>query len=80
MRGVEYPPHPCPKCNRLLQCSGVLTVTLPDGEFEVPSYQCDECLVMMKFGTGEFEAALTFAVGKDGQPFDPSAEDGRLRF
>ena len=41
----------------------------------------DECLMQVDIGEGEtMDVALTFAVGVDGQPFDPAAPDGRLRF
>lgn len=77
---VDYPSFNCPKCNRSLKCSGVLTVHLNDEDREVPVYQCDECIVMINFAGEQMEGALTFAVGADGQAFDPSADDGRLRF
>lgn len=65
-------PVPCPKCGRLLNPAGVVSVG--DGP-ELPVYQCDECLVTRSaFGT-PMEVALTFCVGADGQPFDPSAPD-----
>jgi hypothetical protein len=59
---------PCPRCNRLLEQSGELAV----GDTVCPVYQCDECLVPWEIGGETFEAAYTFAVGPDGQVFDPS--------
>jgi hypothetical protein len=67
---------PCPKCNRTLVQSGELTV----GEQTVPTFQCDECLMVIDFAGETMEVALTFALDADGQPFDPAAPDGRLRF
>lgn len=67
---------PCPKCGRPLQPSG--TITTEGGEF--PVYQCDECLVQTELFGERVEAALTFCVGEDGQPFDPASPDGKLHF
>jgi hypothetical protein len=66
---------PCPKCNRLLQASGVLVV---DG-VELPTFQCDECIKTVNLFGKPFSSALTFAV-KDGEAFDPAESDGQLRF
>ena len=69
------PTFPCPKCNRNLQASGVMTV----GDVSVPTFQCDECLMTVDFAGEPMELPLTFAVDADGQPFDPAAPDGRLK-
>lgn len=64
-------PISCPKCTRMLQQSGEVTID----EDTYPIYQCDECLVNdPTFG----EVALTFAIGRDGKPFDPATPDGSL--
>ena len=64
---------PCPKCNRTLTRSGA--VEIEGATF--PVFQCDECLVKdARFGDMEF--AYTFALGPDGEPFDPASEDGEL--
>lgn len=68
-------PVPCPKCGRTLQQSGVLTV----GNVELPTYQCDECIVPIDLGAGEsIDGALTFCVDPDGNPFDPASPGGKL--
>ena len=65
---------PCPKCGRLLQKSG--EVSIEDAAF--PVFQCDECIVQAEMFGEPFEVALTFAVDADGKPFDPATEDGQL--
>lgn len=59
--------HACPKCNRMLTASGVVE-DVELGELGV--FQCDECIAVWEFGGEDFETALTFAVGADGQPRD----------
>jgi hypothetical protein len=66
---------PCPKCNRNLGASGVVTI----GGKQLPTFQCDECLMKVNFDGEEMELALTFMLDENGQPFDPAAPDGRLR-
>lgn len=73
----SFPKVPCPKCGRPLSASGELTV---GDSLGVPTYQCDECLVDVDFAGETLSVALTFAVGPDGQPFDPADPEGRLRF
>lgn len=46
-------------------------VTMDDGQ-ELLSYQCDECLQSVKMFGEPVEVALTFCVGADGKPFDPT--------
>lgn len=73
--------YPCPKCGRTLRPSG--EAVLEDGAaspVSVSVYQCDECLMTVEFLGETTQVALTFAVKPDGQPFDPAAPDGRLRF
>ena len=67
---------PCPKCNRTLVQSGELNVA----GVVLPTFQCDECLMVIDFAGETMEVALTFALDASGQPFDPAAPDGRLRF
>ena len=67
---------PCPKCGRTLQRSG--EVEIEGAAF--PVFQCDECIVEAEMFGEPFEAALTFAVDADGNPFDPATEDGELPF
>ena len=43
-----------------------------------PVFQCDECIAEVEMFGEMQEVALTFAVGPDGKPFDPAAEDGSL--
>jgi hypothetical protein len=69
-------PFPCPKCGRRLMPSGELLA----GNVAVPTYQCDECLVMVDLFGQRHEVALTFAVDAQGRAFDPAEPDGRLRF
>lgn len=66
--------YPCPKCGRPLPQSGEVAV---DGK-AIPIYSCDECLMVAEIFGERMEMALTFAVGDDGQPFDPASPDGRL--
>jgi len=68
---------PCPKCNRLLTQSG--DISIGDSPALLPTFQCDECLKIVELFGVKHEVALTFAV-QDGQPFDPAAADGVLRF
>jgi transcription elongation factor Elf1 len=64
----------CPRCGRSLNKSGEVTI---EGE-TLPVFQCDQCIVSVSmFGT-QVEAALTFAVDKNGRAFDPASEDGCL--
>lgn len=67
---------PCPKCNRTLTRSG--EVEIEDAVF--PVFQCDECDMQAELFGEPCETALTFAVDANGKPFDPAAEDGRLKF
>ena len=76
----DWPSFKCPKCGRDLACAGVLTVHLEHEDREVPTYQCDECLMTIDLGGTAMEVALTFAVDKNGQAFDPADPEGRLRF
>jgi hypothetical protein len=62
---------PCPKCGRILDQSGETTVD--DQTF--PVFQCDECLENVYIGDTLFEVALTFALDKQGKPFDPASPD-----
>lgn len=60
----------CPKCSRLLQCEGVVSV---DGH-ELPVFSCEDCVVRKTIfgpGTEEFEIAYTFCVDAAGRCFDP---------
>jgi len=68
---------PCPKCNRLLTQSGEISVG--DSPALLPVFQCDECIKEVELFGVKHETALTFVL-KDGQPFDPAEDDGRLRF
>jgi len=65
---------PCPKCGRKLPKSGEATVA---GQ-SFPVFQCDECLAQVEMFGEPVEVALTFAVGRDGKPFDPATPDGSL--
>ena len=56
---------PCPKCGRRLQPCGVMTVN----GIDMPTYQCDECIVPIDIGGEHFDGALTFCLGPDGKPF-----------
>lgn len=57
----------CPGCNAPLAASGEVDV---DGEtFGV--YQCDRCTRLVRFDDERFEAALTFALDRDGRLLDP---------
>lgn len=76
MTRLTHPMTKCPKCNRSLRPSGELTV---DGA-RMPVYSCGECLVTVEFCGEPFEAALTFCLNEKGEPFDPAAPDGKLRF
>jgi hypothetical protein len=67
----------CPKCRRLLAPAGEFI--FPDGK-KLPSFQCDECLVTVDMFGEPMELPLTFCLDERGQPFDPGAEDGVLRF
>jgi len=67
----------CPKCSRLLQCEGVISV----GGHELPVFQCDDCIIKKPIfgpGTDECEVAYTFCVDSAGRCFDPAErlEDG----
>jgi hypothetical protein len=73
MRGRQFP---CPKCGRVLKQSGEV-ICAGVGE-TVPVFQCDECLVQTDFLGEKVEIALTFALDKDGKPFDPASPDGSL--
>ena len=61
-------PFPCPRCKRPLTPAGTVEV---EG-VSVPYYQCDECVVPWVVEGQVFDAAYTFAIGRDGQPFDPA--------
>jgi hypothetical protein len=63
---------PCPKCRRILNPSGVVSVG--DGP-ELPVYQCDECLVTRTILGVPMETALTFCVDENGRTFDPADLD-----
>jgi len=69
---------PCPKCGRVLKQSGEISVG--DSPALLPVFQCDECLVDVEIFGETTEAALTFCIGADGQPFDPADPDRVLRF
>jgi endogenous inhibitor of DNA gyrase (YacG/DUF329 family) len=74
--GEKLKTHPCPKCGRTLVQSGEL-----ESEGRIyPTFQCEECVVTVDFLGETTEIALTFALDKEGQPFDPADPDGRLRF
>lgn len=45
----------------------------------LPTFQCDECIKVVTFLGERMEVALTFALDRRGQPFDPAEPDGRLR-
>lgn len=64
---TAWPSHPCPGCGRPLPASGEVTV---EGA-TFPVYQCSHCTRPFPWGGQTFDAALTFAVGADGKPFDP---------
>lgn len=78
---MPHPTTPCPKCNRLLRASGEVTVEDADGgEATLAVYQCDECLMRVElFGEVE-EAALTFALDRQGRPVDPAEPERVLSF
>jgi endogenous inhibitor of DNA gyrase (YacG/DUF329 family) len=63
---------PCPKCGRNLLQSGEVVV----GDETLPTFQCDECVKVVDFLGQKMELALTFALDKDGKPFDPADENG----
>ena len=65
---------PCPKCNRTLTRSGA--VEIEGATF--PVFQCDECVAEVEMFGEPVEAALTFAVDAQGQPFDPATDSGEL--
>lgn len=61
----------CPKCQRVLQSSGVVTV---EGlKQPAPVFQCDECIHVFDFGGEPFEGALTFALLPSGAFIDPGS-------
>jgi hypothetical protein len=66
---------PCPKCNRILVRSGMVVVS---GR-ELPTFQCDKCVMTVEFMGDKMEVALTFTLDENGKPFDPEAPDGKLR-
>ena len=57
--------HLCPKCGQPLETSGIMSV----GKAELTVYQCDQCVVPLKFGDFTIDGAATFY-------YDPVA--GRL--
>ena len=61
----------CPKCSRLLNCEGVVSI---DGH-ELPVFSCEDCIVRKPVfgpGTEEFDMAYTFCVDPAGRCFDPA--------
>lgn len=65
----------CPKCQRMLQSSGV--VSLCGSESSLPVFQCDDCIAVVTAMGIEAEVAFTFVV-RNGQAFDPAAPDDPL--
>lgn len=66
--------HACPKCNRNLAQSGVLTLDHDGEPREYPVFQCDECLAISRTMGEPMEVALTFMVDEEGRAFHPSLE------
>lgn len=62
---------PCPQCQRQLEPSGAISL----GGAELPVYQCDTCLKSVKFMGEAMDLPLTFALDRDGRPFDPGDLD-----
>ena len=61
---------PCPKCGRVLEPSGEVSLS---GGATFPVFQCDDCVVEVTFLGETTLVALTFAIGPDGKPFDPAS-------
>ena len=53
---------PCPKCRRNLKESGTITV----GSKQLPIFQCSTCTEKVDIMGTEFEVAVTFALGANG--------------
>jgi hypothetical protein len=68
-------PVPCPKCGRMLNPAGVVSVE--DGPEQLV-YQCDECLVTGEVLGVQMETALTFCIDERGRAFNPAAPDRPL--
>lgn len=67
---------PCPKCKRLLQASGV--ISLEGCRNTLPVYQCDECLMTVDLMGVQTEVAVTFCVDERGRIVDPASPDNEL--
>jgi hypothetical protein len=61
----------CPRCKRKLEQCGEVGV---EGE-TYAVFQCDDCIVPMKFGNDSIDGAYTFALRPDGSTFDPRADN-----
>jgi hypothetical protein len=65
--------HPCPRCSRPLPACGELFLTREDGtRIARTVYSCGVCLVLREVFGEKREMALSFILGPDGQPMDPT--------
>ena len=74
---IERAKQPCPKCNRMLTQDGEVSL---DGGTPLPTFQCDECMMKVRFAGSEMEVALTFVRLPDGTICDPADPEGEIRF
>jgi DNA-directed RNA polymerase subunit RPC12/RpoP len=72
-RPDDYPDVACPKCGRRLPADGELSLF----GLVLPVYQCSECVSRNTVLGETMEVALTFVIGPDGKPYDPTQPDGQ---